>query len=337
MPRARTIAKKLLLALACAGVALAGVEAWLRFVRPVDFMRIESPEANARAGWYDLIHQASTLPGLAYELVPELDRDVRGIRIVTNSLGMRDDEPLPRSSPGLFRILALGDSVTFGYRVPVESGFCTVLEQRLAAGAPELRRFEVLNTGVSGYSSRDEAQALEGKWLALEPDLILLGYCLNDPEIEPRQPLHRHFAPTRWWQHSSTLRFIAQSWEARRVRELGNGNYWRYVHAPTERPWKSVQAAFARIAARARERKIPVVIALFPEFSPTPWKDYPYREQHAQVAEEGARNGFLVLDLLPRFEREAPESLLIRRDDTHPNAKGHAIAAEELSRFLPVR
>ncbi|HUR27058.1 MAG TPA: GDSL-type esterase/lipase family protein [Planctomycetota bacterium] len=336
MAQRRTIATRLLLTLACACVVLGSIEAWLTFISPVKFMRIEAPEANARGGWYGLIHQPSSVPGLAYELVPGLDRDVAGVRVATNSLGMRDEEPLPRSTPGLFRILALGDSVAFGFRVPVESGFCTVLEQRLATGAQESRRFEVLDTGVSGYSSRDEAAALDGKWLALEPDLILLCYCLNDPEIEPRQPLQRHFAPTRWWQHSSTLRFLVNRWEGRKQRTLGGGDYWRYLHAPTEPSWKSVQSAFARIASRAQERKIPVVLAIFPMFGPAAWKDYPYREQHAQVAAEGARNGFVVLDLLPRFEQEEPQSLLIALDDSHPNAKGHAIAAEELAKILPV-
>lgn len=336
MAQQRTFAERLFLTLACACVALASVEAWLRFVHPVKFMRIEAPEGNGRGGWYGLIHQPSKVPGLAYELVPDLDRDVAGVRVVTSSLGMRDDEPLPRSTPGLFRILALGDSVTFGFRVPVESGFCTVLEQRLAADGKNTRRYEVLDTGVSGYSSQDEAAALEGKWLALEPDLIVLGYCLNDPEIEPRQPLQRHFAPTQWWQHSSLLRFVAKRWEGRKVRTLGGGDYWRYLHAPSEPSWKSVQAAFARIAARAAERKIRVVLAIFPMFGPTPWKEYPYREQHAQVAAEGARNGFIVLDLLPRFEQEDPATLLISPDDSHPNAAGHAIAAEELAKILPL-
>ncbi len=330
------IARRLLLVLACACVAIACVEAWLRFVQPVNSARIEAPAADARGGWYGLIHRQSSVPGLAYELVPDLDRDGSGVRVKTNSLGMRDDEPLPRSTPKLFRILALGDSVTFGFRVPVESGFCAVLEQRLANVASDSRRFDVLNTGVSGYSSRDEVAALEGKWLALEPDLILLCYSLNDPEIEPSQPLHRYFAKTHWWQHSSTLNFVANRWKGRKMRTLGDGDYWRYLHAPSEPSWKSVQTAFEQIAARARERKIPVALAIFPMFGPAEWKAYAYREQHAQVAAEGARNGFLVLDLLARFEQEDPASLLISPDDMHPNAAGHAIAAEELLKFLPV-
>ena len=79
------------------------------------------------------------------------------------------------------------------------------------------------------------------------------------------------------WQHSSTLRFLVKRNEGRKVRTLGDGNYWRSLHAPSEASWKSVEAAFARIAARSRERKIRVVLAIFPMFSPDPWKEYPFR------------------------------------------------------------
>lgn len=326
--------KKLALLLASVCCALLGVELYFRTLRPIEFMRIKPMDADARGGWYGMIHRPASTPGLTYELVPNLDQKSVGIQVHTNSLGMRDDEPLPRDTPGLLRVLALGDSVTFGFRVAQENDFCSVLEREFAAEPLDGRRVEVLNAGVSGYSSMDEAAAYTGKWLALEPDLLVLSYCLNDPEYLPRQPLQRYFVPPHWWQHSSLLRFLVQRNEGRKVRELGHGNYWRALHAPGEAAWKTVEAAFARIAAASSEKHIPVLLTIFPMFSPDPWDKYAYREQHAQVAEAGRRNGFLVLDLLPRFEREAPESVLIDRNDSHPNAGGHRIAAEEIRRFM---
>ena len=334
MPRRKSVVRKLALSFSCLCLALLGAEAWFRWVHPIKFMAIKSIDDKAQGGWIGLIHRPSKTPELAYELCPDLDQDSVGVRVKTNSLGMRDDEPLPRATPGLFRILAVGDSVTFGYRVPVEKNFCSVLEQQLKAEPIGPLHFEVLNTGVSGYSSQDEAAAFEGKWLALKPDLVLISYCMNDPEIEPHQPLQRFFIPPHWWQHSSLLRYLVQRSEGRKVRELGGGNYFRYLHAPSEPSWKSVEAAFARIAARAKEKNFRVVLAIFPMFSPDPWSDYPFRVQHAQVAKEGERNGFLVLDLLPRFELEKPADLLIVPDDMHPNAAGHRIAAQEMQRFL---
>ncbi len=325
--------KKLVLALAVLVALFMLVEIGLRTFRPVKYMQPEqTPE---RDGWYGMIHRASSVPGLAYELVPKLDQQSLGVHVVTNSLGMRDHEPLANDTPGLVRILALGDSVTFGYRVEAAQSFCKLLEQNLIASPPLAdRKFEVLDTGVSGYSSRDEIAAFEGKWLALKPKLVLLDYILNDPEIEPMQPLQRYFVAPHWWQHSHLLRWVVQHFDGRKVQSLGGGDYFRYLHAPSEPSWKSVEAAFARLAELARANDFRVALVIFPMLSPKPWSEYAYREQHAQVAREGAKNGFVVLDLLPRFEKEDPESLLIVKDDMHPNPKGHTIIADELRKLI---
>jgi lysophospholipase L1-like esterase len=331
----RALAKKLWIVLASFVLAIAGAELYFRTLRPIRFLKIEEQASDARGGWYGLIHRPGSAPGLAYELAPNLDQDAAGTRVRTNALGMRDDEPLPRDTPGLLRLLALGDSVTYGYRVAADEGYCAVLERGFADVPPrDGRRVEVLNTGVSGYSSRDEALAFEGKWLALDPDLVLIGYSLNDPEAEPRQPLPRFFTPPHWWQHSALARYLVKREQGRGVRELGGGNYFRYLHAPSTASWRSVEEAFARIAGLAAGRKLTVVLVVFPFFSPAPWASYEYRAEHAQVAAEGARRGFLVLDLLPRFEREDPATLILDAGDSHPNARGHRIAAEAIRDFL---
>lgn len=322
--------------LACASFAVAALlgELFLRYVWPVEFMRPETIDASARSGWYGMIHRRSSVPGVAYELVPGLDQDSVGAHVRTNSLGMRDDEPLPRDTPGLFRVLALGDSVTFGFRVSQSENFSAFLEGECKPLALAARPVEVLNAGVSGYASRDEAAVLAGRWIELEPDLIVLSYVLNDPEFEARQPLPRFFVEPHAWQHSALLRWVMHKREAWRIRELGQGSYFRYLHAPGEPAWQSVDDAFTRIAEVAKAHDIRVVMPIFPLFSPRPWNKYPFRAQHAQVAAAGAAKGFLVIDLLERFEREDPRSLLIADDDSHPNAAGHRIAAEEIRRCI---
>lgn len=302
--------------------------------RALNLARI-APLAKRDGGlWYDMVHRRASVPGLAYELVPGLDRESIGVHLRTNSLGMRDSEPQP-VAPDLVRILALGDSITFGWSVEEEQSFCWLLERDLAdSPLARGRRFELLNTGVSGYSTRDEVAALEGKWLALAPRLVLVCYSLNDPEIEPNQPLSRYFADPPWWQ-SSQLALAVHKWlERRRIAQLGQGNWYRYLHEPSTNSWRSVQAGFARLDALARERGFQVAIVIFPMFHFTPWSEYEFRREQAQVAAEAARHGFAVLDLLPRFEREDPHAVTLKEFDPHPTPLGHAIAAEEILRFL---
>ena len=72
---------------------------------------------------------------------------------------------------------------------------------------------------------------------------MIVGYHLNDPEIEPVQLLHAYFAEPSWWQYSNFLRLLAlrkQNWA---VARLGGGYYYRYLHADPQR-WFHVASSF---------------------------------------------------------------------------------------------
>ena len=67
-----------------------------------------------------------------------------------NNLGLRDGQDYPQSKPsGCYRILVLGDSMTFGKGVLEEHSWPAVLEQDLQKRYPG-RCVEVLNAGMSG-------------------------------------------------------------------------------------------------------------------------------------------------------------------------------------------
>jgi len=64
-----------------------------------------------------LLHQASSIPGLDYEMAPGRNTSLHGLPIRTNQFGMRDSEPLSQAADPRCRIAVLGDSYTFGVRV----------------------------------------------------------------------------------------------------------------------------------------------------------------------------------------------------------------------------
>lgn len=58
-------------------------------------------------------------PLLLWRLKPNLDDVVWDFTVVsTNAQNLRADHPIKAKAPGAIRIVCLGDSVTFGYRVP---------------------------------------------------------------------------------------------------------------------------------------------------------------------------------------------------------------------------
>src|SRR5262245_14592431 len=88
------------------------------------------------------------------------------VRYSINGKGLRDDETDYAKPPGVFRIVLLGDSRTFGYGVAIEQHFSKLLEGYFD-------KVEVINMGVSGYGVDQELLALRGEGLRYQPDLVI--------------------------------------------------------------------------------------------------------------------------------------------------------------------
>jgi len=98
----------------------------------------------------------------------------------TNAQGFRDDEDYAfERTEGIIRILSLGDSNTQGFEVHQEYTFSEVIERSLAAkGFPS----QVLNTGISGFSTAEQLAFLESTGIKYKPDIVVLGFYANDFE-----------------------------------------------------------------------------------------------------------------------------------------------------------
>ena len=104
-----------------------------------------------------------------------------------NHQGFRDRRDFVYSKPpGTLRILVLGDSFTMGYEVAQEDPYPAVLERELKRRG---HAAEVINSGVSGFSTAEELVFLEQEGFKYHPDLVLLGYFINDPEDNVRSGL----------------------------------------------------------------------------------------------------------------------------------------------------
>ncbi|HEU5182310.1 MAG TPA: SGNH/GDSL hydrolase family protein [Candidatus Polarisedimenticolia bacterium] len=334
MPRIPKLAGNLLLAAVSTLLALAACEAALRIFRPVQYLKPPEPEKSRNRE--ESLYRPSSVPGLAYEMRPGRDGEFEGMRVRTNHLGMRGAEPEPDAT-AVYRIVALGDSFTFGFGVEERDTFVSLLQDRLGERpAPGGKKVEVLNLGVVGYASRDEAVVMKVKALPLRPQGVIIAYILNDPEIDPRPSLHKYFDPVPWWRQSHLLRLLHLGWNSLQVQFYGGGDYIRYLHAPGRAKWHSVEKAFRSIADDARGAGAWVVVAIFPITPKTTWSGYLYGDLHAQVARAARAQGFGVVDLLPVFRTRDPKDLVVSPTDDHPNALGHRLAAEAILGALPL-
>ena len=98
----------------------------------------------------------------------------------TNAQGFRDTRDWHyERTPGVLRILVLGDSHTQGFECAQDATYSARLEQRLAGLGI---RSEVLNCGVSGLGTAEQLAFFENEGARYRPDFVVLGWFANDPD-----------------------------------------------------------------------------------------------------------------------------------------------------------
>ena len=106
-----------------------------------------------------------------------------------NSAGMRADRDYPEDKPaGTRRVVVLGDSYTMGYEVDEPQCYARVMERDLRSRGETV---EVLNGGVSGYSTAEAYLRLTREMLAYHPDVVVIGFYGNDIVDNVRTGLFR--------------------------------------------------------------------------------------------------------------------------------------------------
>lgn len=111
-------------------------------------------------------------PKLGWKLKPNEEAysyvDGTIVRYKINSKGFRDNEFSYQKKAGVFRILLLGDSETFGYGLPLHKHFSKIIEGYF-------KNVEVINLGVSGYGVDQELILLKNEGFKYQADLVIVG------------------------------------------------------------------------------------------------------------------------------------------------------------------
>lgn len=131
------------------------------------------------------LHQAS--PYFGYDLVPgTYGVGFMGESYQINSDGFRGSELRSQKKPGLFRVMVIGDSFTFGARVNQEDTYPAQLEKALHRMSTPC---EVINCGVIGHNMWQHFEVLKRKVLPFHPDLVVLGLFEDDllQSVSPRE------------------------------------------------------------------------------------------------------------------------------------------------------
>jgi len=292
-----------------------------------------------------LITQKSNNSILVYELAPNSSVIANGVLIQTNPEGFRDTRVFSARHPGVQRVVVLGDSATLQNYLPANETWTALLERRLNRSVP----VEVINAGVNGYDTRQEAEVLRTKALALAPDLVLIAYTLNDPIPSAGSLLDKYVAEDNVWckVHSfgitvpcalkdlffvklRSVRWLVHQYDALHASYV---DVYKEIHVGEQ--FKTVEDAFATINAtiHAGQTTPTVCIVVFPALR---YADgYPYTAIDAQLKALAARYGWpaialseKIVDANAQCLRQAPN------DELHPNFNADVSIALALDPFL---
>lgn len=253
------------------------------------------------------------------------------VSIDINSLGFRDLEFPVEKPEGELRILAVGDSFTYGPSVQLDGTWPQILERALAEEREGT--VEVINAGFATGSHNPPGYVdwIRSDALAFQPDLLIVGLCLNDMGDIPMLAYPKAQPEPMLGGVSQLLNYVQRELEQRRImaEERDYGDVVRQDSAM----WEATQEALAQIGEILDTAGIGFVVAVFPMVSQL-GENYPYLSLHEMVGEFCSANDLAWVDLLPRYRGREESDLWSHPTDQHPNDVGNRLIAEGVHEFL---
>lgn len=264
--------------------------------------------------------------------------------IFINSRGLRDRE-FPKQKPGnTFRILSLGESGTFGVRVPIDQTYNRVLEKLLNARGGSIH-YQVINAGVASYTSFQGRLYLEQEGLDFDPDLVLVYFGQNDSlptYFEDRITQTNAFGIPTYGRGLTDKQIRQYRLRAKNVQSKLNRfalyrnlaslvlwveHFWNREQSelPTVRvPQKDRKENYERIEILAHAHGAKVLNLITPYFDhPVPLPDEFRKGQ-----------GRHVCDLWTGIHRNQNQYGELFLDDVHPTPLGHALIGRTIFECL---
>ena len=256
-------------------------------------------------------------------------------------------KPLKDKKENTFRIVVLGDSVTYRAMWAINDYYPKLLEDLLNDNLHN-QWHEVINAGVPGYNTVQEVKYLNERWLFHSPDMVVVGYCsANDRVIERKIVKFEdglYCSDTREeCPYVLELPFNINSFL------LTKSAFYRFINLTcvnmlslSEKRFNlksykikyfnlslKTQKAIKKIKEISDESGFDLLFVIFPLL-----ESYPDHESDWIVG-RCKEYGIDYIDLRDSFKKIGYEKIRISDDDfCHPNKLGQKAAAEELFKYF---
>ena len=269
----------------------------------------------------------------------------------TNSLGFRGEEYTEEKDENTTRIAFIGDSFTFGEGVKDSDIFSNKLIEKLNSLNSKENTYESYNFGVGGYNTEQSVFLFKNLVHTLKPDIVFLGYTLNDaesklfyvnknansverrareaniheglPDSKPPDTLPYIFRTTKLlWQVTNNHKITEQTID-----------YYKKLYDENNKNWRTTQNSLREFSEICKEKQIKCYFIMFPLLFELN-ENYPFHEIHSKVKAEIESKDIPIIDVLPSLLGKEYKNLWVHFTDQHPNELVHEIVAELLFKEL---
>jgi lysophospholipase L1-like esterase len=287
-------------------------------------------------------------PLLLWRLKPNLNHAVWDFTVLsTNAEHFRSDYPIGKKPAGTLRIVCLGDSVTFGYRVPVVwpnrpdeydkewLPYPMLLEKQLRAANPG-RSIEAITMAVPGYTSHQGLAWLRRDIDWLQPDLLIVSFGWNDASLSDAPD--RETIRTDWY-------VVAVRWLIDHSQAFAHATRWLRSGKQSEnvqvQPVSRVSAQeyvtnIRSIVQLGRGRGIPVIAIAAPyrDNITNPPEAKLMANYREQLRTAMSSDNVPFVEILELTEAAYPSNEGWFGELIHPNHMGHRLIASELLKLF---
>lgn len=264
------------------------------------------------------------------------------------------ESPKPKDT---FRIMVLGDSFTWGVGIQEDERYTNVLEKMLNERFLH-QKFEVLNFSVLGFCTVEEARLLIAMKDIVKPDLIIIGFCINDPKPGPESssPERKNFEKKLEKKLSPFSKLMCKIGLSR-LSGLIKNSIWKFAeianiiptwqevvdrtYNPESREWNEFLKALRDIKKVSDDMGLPPPIfavlnhgtsTVKPTNYSNPDKELKlYLKWWHQAERAAKKRGFITCNMEDEIKKELSNTPLgVNKWDAHPSDKLHKIYAKKI-------
>ena len=251
--------------------------------------------------------------------------------IKINSWGFRDYEYPIEKSNNTFRIIVLGDSITFGWGVELNESYPKIIENLLNSN-PTLKsdiKYEVLNFGVPGYSISEKVRFFEKLGIKFNPDLVIIQYgsddIINNTELKM---LSEKILSNYMTENSiNNIDSITQALLNKKTKEM-------YVEELSKKSfdevWKNIEYPLEELGNITVRTNKSVLIWIIHSNDAIP--HFSIKEQLKNLKEVSIKYKWdILIGIMDKnYNKYNWWDLIIHPEDGHPNAFTHKLIAKEI-------